>query len=346
VAAAPDADTFRLEFEDSLGLNLGPLRQLIETLLASFAADAGGLPGLADLPLQQRAIVSDQVLTAAQATSTNLVEARLHEQDLQRQLAEGSGFPNSAADIERDVRRTMTTVGVFRAVGSSLDCMAAVVIATARIPRSIRRASFMPLLDLNPADAPSEELRPIWESFRELLDAQATANGDWLRWALEMRHALMHRGRQITPALPREVALPPIALPRRVMQAVFHERSRFDPHFRKRPWLPDLEHLSEDSLDLRDAILAEPASRTVRGLVDATDALIVALATWALPVWENAPEGVQSPAAAWQLEKPRDIEFEGFAPEPLPSDLGTLAISQRDEQRLRLAIRLRDHPEE
>lgn len=110
--------------------------------------------------------------------------------------------------------------------------------------------------------------------------------------------------------------------------------------------MPDIQHLSEDTTNLLDAILGEPVSRTARGLVDATDALVAALAGWAVPLWVQAPADVRSPSAAWQLERPREIDFDGFAPEPLPPNLGGLAISERDAQRFRLAIRLRDHPEE
>jgi hypothetical protein len=346
MAVEEDAEVIQRRFEDGLGLGLTPLRELVDLLFDCFSADAGGLPGLGDLPVRERAVISDQVLMAAQGALTNLVEARIQEGDLQATLADGSRYSSRNVDeVEQEMRQALLVIGLFRAVGSALDCMAAVAIATARLPLSVRRASVTQILGVRPTTAASTELRNVWTELRDLVDRESNTPPDWLRWTLEMRNALMHRGRQLSLSVQRPIDLPDIALPRTAMREVFEDRVRFDRHFRKRPWLPDIEHLADDQVDLTTAMLSEPEARTARGIVDATDRFLAAVAGWAAPLWRRPPPGLSSPTNLWRSEAPQSIAFDGFAPEPFKVDIGGGLVSPRDFERLALAQRLRkgDH---
>ena len=332
----------RRQFISSLGLDVAHTQELGDRLLAAIRAGDGGIPFFADLPLRARAVASDQIVGAARAIEANLVEARLHESNHAAHAADGFGLPATLQDHERAARIGAETVAFFRAIGSTLDCMAALVTGLLRIPQSIRRASFAAIVRLNPADAPSATTRALWSGMKELVDAQAADPPDWLAWTLEMRHALMHRARLLDILVARETDLPPLVLPRRVMAETARDRLRADHHFRRRPWLPDMEHLADQQTRIADAILREPETVTIRGIAASTNELVEACSSWLLGEWPTIEGFVASPVKAWQVEPPRAITFAGFIPDHEMPEVGAMMMSPRDEERVRLAIFVRE----
>jgi hypothetical protein len=102
----------------------------------------------------QRATVSDQIRSAAHGIEENLLEARLHELDVAALVGpHGLPMPYENASINdhlRNDRLEMNTVGFFRAFGSTLDCLAAVLIGVVRIPMSLRFADMAALARFDP----------------------------------------------------------------------------------------------------------------------------------------------------------------------------------------------------
>jgi hypothetical protein len=83
-----------------------------------------------------------------------------------------------------------------------------------------------------------------------------------------MRHALMHRPRHMSFLLPRELAIPQVWLPESAVRPVVEARLRFDPHFRRKPWLPDMRYLADPLLGrLPDAVLGEKGDADCPGLL-------------------------------------------------------------------------------
>jgi hypothetical protein len=122
-------------------------RGLIEQLEHDFsAAEAGyrSLHAIADE--KQRAVVSDQILQSAIAVRQNLVEARLHQRELDGIVGpDGLRFPEGEKikdTLVQDAKIDMAITGSVRALGSALDCLAAVAIGVLRIPSGV----WMPLL--------------------------------------------------------------------------------------------------------------------------------------------------------------------------------------------------------
>ncbi len=338
----PDADQMRREFIANLGVELEHTQQLGDRLLDSVRAENGGFTFFADLPLDARAIASDQVVGAARAVEANLVEARLHESNHGALAAGGFGLPVTLEDHERAARIGAETVAFFRAIGSTLDCMAALLIGLLRVPQSIRRASFTVILRLDPADAASPTLGALWSGLKALVDAHGDDPPDWLRWTLEMRHALMHRARLLDMLVARETDLPQLALPRHVMRDLAVERLRADHHFRRKPWLPDMEHLADGQTRIADAILREPESVTIRGVAASTNTLVEACSRWLLSEWSTIASVVASPADQWRIEPPQTINFAGFVPDHEMPEVRAMMISPRDQERVRLAATVRD----
>jgi hypothetical protein len=336
----PDAVDAYWAYTASLGIQGESLRALDDRLNADFRAADGGYASLGDLPMPQRAVVSDQILVGAQGVIRNLAEARLHEQDINSLLADGVPFAEATPKAHaQSTRVDLSFVGFFRGVGSALDCLAATAIGVLRLPMSIRRASFPGLLSLSDDVARQQ---PAWTAFKELLSRHAEDPPGWLHWTVEMRHALMHRPRLMSLLLPRESAPPVLWLPAPAARLLMRERLRFDPHFRRRPWLPDMQHLADPYLGgLPNAVFGEKATQTTCGCFEAANRLSEAMATLLLEKWDDAEvEALAPPVGPWSLEPPRPIEFNGFVGERLRSDLVAGVISAHDEERVRLAADL------
>lgn len=189
-----DAEAAFWSFVDSIGVRHDRLKALIERLEADFRASHGGYATLEALELPLRAVASDQILGGAQSAIDNLVEACLHKDDASSLLAAGEKMSDAGTvDSWRvQARRDMALIGFFRAMGSTLDCLAASTIGILRLPYSIRRAAFSQLLNL-PNEVADEH--PVWRELADLIYRNANEPTGWLHWALQMRHALMHRPR-------------------------------------------------------------------------------------------------------------------------------------------------------
>lgn len=340
---AANADQKRQEVVARLGVALPHASELAERLLKSISSEAGGLPFFEDLPFHVRAVVSDQLVGAARAIEVNLVEARIHESNRAAIGEGGFGFPVTSADHERAIRYEAEGVAFFRAVGSALDCFAAVVVGLLRVPVSIRRASFGDVLRVDPRNAPDEELKRIWGELRKLIAREANSPTDWLAWTLEMRHAVMHRARLMHILVARPTESLPLALPAQVAAELVRERLRADSHFRRKPWLPDMQHLADAQAVADDAILREPEAVTLRGIADATNRLVELCSACLLDNWAIIEKSdIPSPVGVWLPEAEKEIDFRGFIPDHELPPMSAMVISPRDSERVRLAIRLRE----
>jgi len=338
--AGPDATDVWWSYVASRGVVCSRTRSLVERLEVDFRAADGGYAALHALPMPQRAVVSDQIVGATQAIVRNLIEARLSQEDMAELLQGGATLDDPTHDAQaRDTREDMAFVGFFRGIGSALDNLAAATIGVLRLPRSIRRASFSVILKLNESTV---EEHARWRELRDLVHRHVDDPAGWLMWTLEMRNALMHRPRMMTLSLPRPTRMPPLTLPESVCKHLMRERARWDPPFRRRPWLPDMQHLADPFLgSLTEAVLGETAVQTSTAVFEHTNALIEDAAGFLLDSWSDASViALDPPAGAWALEEPLDIDFSGFASLPFPSDLAGAAISPHDEERVRLAAEL------
>lgn len=335
---------------EALGLRLDETRTLTAALDAGLSADAWGYEQLGGIPDEvQRATVSDQIRAAAHGIEENLVEARLHELHAS-ELIGPHGLPMaythaSINDHLRNDRLEMSTVGFFRAFGSTLDCLAAVLIGAARMPMSLRFADMSKLTQFDPAavgklvpDDVSDEQREAWAELIGLLDDLRRRDpAGWYVWGLEMRNAMLHRGRGVKAFLPRPTSRRLAVVTDTPLPALL----RFDYYLRKRPWLPDLVQLARAD-SVCDVWLYEPVQDTLSGLFECLGSMVVELATWALAQWAAQAESqtYSAPIAAWQLGREPGTDFAGFG-EQRTAEFDAAMVNPSSTEHMRLAEQLR-----
>lgn len=339
------------ELRAALGTSVPDLAQLLATLRNGLTSDAWGFSQLADIAdEEQRAVVSDQVLSAAEGLQDALVDAGISAYEV-RDLTGPNGIAYAARedslnDMLKGQKLRRAVASFFDATGTALDCLAAVLIVVVRMPLSVQRADYYNLITLDTTkDYPkafdvsfSQAQRQIWDDLQaELAAAAGQGPTDWLPWSLEMRNALTHRGRVTDVFMPRKIsgrlALPPSALsqPQR--------NYRYDLHLRSRPWLPGIEQMLAGP-ELPDSWLGEPATTTIDGLRDALATFCERLASWAEAQWVREPYPTFAPPVhRWTLPIPPQISFAGIRPGNTVEISG--AIGGVNEQHLRMAERLR-----
>ncbi len=335
----------------ALGLRLDEAKALTAALDADLSAEAWGYAQLADIGEEvQRTTVSDQIRSAAHGIEENLVEARLHELDVSGLVGpHGLRMPYENASVNdhlRNDRLEMNSVGFFRAFGSTLDCLAAVLIGVVRIPMSLRFADMGALARFDPAatgrlvpDDVSGEQRDAWAELVNLLDdLRRREPAGWYVWGLEVRNAMLHRGRGVRAFLPR----PRTTRLQVVTDTPLPALLRFDYYLRKRPWLPDLVQLARAE-SAGDVWLHEPVQDTLRGLFERLGDMVAELATWALTQWANQAETptYSAPTAAWQLGREPETDFVGFGERRAGAEFDAIMVGPGGVEPLRLAEQLR-----
>ena len=335
----------------ALGLNTPDLDAFRDSLRAGISSSDWGFPELGDIAdVEQRALVSDQFLSAMDGLVDALVDAAISARDVDLHTGpNGLAYPDaqdSLNDMLESESLRRAVADFFDSVGTALDCLAAVLIVVARAPFSIQRADFQQLSALDPAkshansfaDSVPQEQRDLWRQL--LLELQVpTGSGptDWLPWSLEMRNALTHRGRITNVYMPRristKIAVPPTSAP--------HKLYRYDLHLRSRPWLPAIEGMLAGG-NLPASWLDEPAGRTIAGLRDELVAYAERLMRWARDHREpSVQQGLVSPIPRWVLPPAPQLQFDGVRPGGTTPIAG--AIGGINEEHMRLAERLRRH---
>jgi hypothetical protein len=328
------------------------LAALSARLAVDFSADAFGFSQLVGLEgeLQTKAVVSDQLLSSVDAVTVNLVEARLHERSFAEIVGpNGRGMPDPDRpdDDLALLELGMHLTGFFRALGSTMDCLAAAIVVVARLPEPVARADQSSFGRLLERAKTTEALDALGAAIRSSSEAEPAG---WLEWTAEMRNNVVHRARQLEVWLPASGSRtgPRFVVPTR-RQA--HELMRVRPHLRRQPWLPDMEALSRPGT-VGGAWLPEPATITLPRLSERTNEMAEAVAYELLRLWDrtavNAGElpapanewARATPRPAWRVEKAE--QFVGSEPEYWTPPLSVIRMSPRDAARAELAERLRN----
>jgi hypothetical protein len=339
----------------SIDTKVAALDALAARLASELSVEGAGLAQLGDLAdRRQRAVVGDILIASVDGVEANLREASEHAALLDALAGpNGRAMPDPAHPEEvqamRDTDREL--VGVFRAAGSALDCLAAVTIVALRLPVSIKRASAEALGGLTERAVEAEGDESFcWTRSAEAFEAARGAGEDgWYEWMLEMRNAVIHRARQLRVWLPRPSGHRPGATQLLVHSELPASRlMRYELHLRRSPWLADLDSLSSAGA-VSDNWLIEPATGTVRGMLARLVAMVEEMGGSILETWEEVAAGsrrLAAPAQAWRLDPPsrRAREEAGFAgfdtSYPVPPPNAVIA-SPREAVRAEIAEALR-----
>ena len=340
-----------------LGLDVDRISSLARRLESDFSADTYGFALFADdLDRRSRAHRSDETVRSAWAIARNLMETRLHEQDLATAVGDGLRIARPGKELDDSLRQTNVDrhiVGFFRAFGSTLDTLAAAAVGVLRVPFSITRASFNHLTDLRgtaPNEASSAQ-RTAWADLHDLLDDHRGKEPEhWLRFSLDYRNSVVHRARPLAMNVPMsdDSSAGLIVVTNDPVGAAL-SRGRFQPHLRRRPWSPDLDDLIE-SRSVDDIWLGEPACITLSGLRSHLNELVEDAVGLLMDRWHRAGLGDIRLDHFAERKPPRPAvspgySFRGFAEH---AELGgSKMVTQRHEiERVKLANRLRDEMRE
>lgn len=165
----------------------------------------------------RRILIADQLYCCTVSVAGNMTEAALHwlefldavDRDSARfadavQIENGRPIisaprPHSALDQLAPELVRVHYAGIVRALASALDCLAGVVIGVAALPMSILRADFDKARNnLNRIAGAANDGEKMQAQFGAMLEAAIAAAGPpgWLKWTLDLRNMLVHRGRR------------------------------------------------------------------------------------------------------------------------------------------------------
>ena len=348
------AEEARWDVLEDCGIETARLRPLVEQLDCNFFADDGGYRQLhAISDEEQRAVVSDQISQSIFAVSENLLEARLHQRQLEEIVGpEGVKFPDQAAakdTVYRGAEMDMAITGCVRAMGSTLDCLAATAIGVMRIPSSITTASFGRLAtftESKKAQGGTELQRRAWQDWTRLVAIhEALPPTGWFDWLLGMRNLNIHRGRQVHILLQRlkESDTPQMIVFDSDPVGLERQAARFDLYLRNRPDLPDMQDLISVSHD-SDLWVYEAATITLPGIFKLVNNLVEEAAHFLLSWWNYAGRKSAQfppPAKEWNLGAATAAGFDGILGNQQRYPVAYGIASPRLAERLKLAQNLR-----
>lgn len=342
-----------LRLNRELGVELSALEALREAFAAEYSTETWGFARYASMPSPRaRAISSDMVLSSAEAVAVAAREMALHERAFTRLLGpNGRTMPGPHTSDEEYAELhelPLHSAGALRAFGSVFDCLAAVAIGVTGARSSIHRASATDLfksLSVG-ADAPAAQMQAAQRVDGAIATAMAQPPDGWAQWALEMRNSVVHRARLLQTWLNRPGRRPGQT------PLIIHTGQplvslvRSEPHFRRTPWLPDMDALAAPH-PINGLWLSEPIQLTLQGLRKQMVAAVDGVAASLLEVWQQDCAGWHWPADAWSGEPRPNARlaaakaFAGFDPDyPVPPP-GFISMHPRSAARAHLAERLR-----
>ncbi len=286
------------------------------------------------LDTPRRILISDQLVVCLQSVAHNMNEARLHALELHaasdtatalasKRFRGGPRKPLPPATAPLEIAELEVGVhlgGFLRAVGSVLDCLAAVIIGVAAIPKPIFRADFKVLTEKYFSKVPTRlpsGTRTLHLELGSDLQARIAAVGpkNWLTWALEFRNMLVHRGRHITRKYVQANESPIVTS---TGEATFTAKVihllPIDPGRAEVEVFRDAPHHA--------LMLTEDAATTVEGISASTLALLEGTCRRLLEIWlarRSTPDLHPQPMQQWPDVNPSPMaNFGGYAPESVP----------------------------
>ena len=351
----PEGQSGLTAFAAALGVQVDEILALYDQIFGDLDVVALGVGWWAPHPGDARRIlISDYLVQAIYATATNLVEARLHLLEAQHAMEnEGKGSryaglkvregilspnilqPGCARDQLDGYMSKLHIGGLFRALGSALDCLGASIIGVLALPSEIVKADFkrarraLQKAVANDASKGGKLRQDFLSDLDEVIGSSGPDN--WLEWVLGMRNTYVHRARRyqlvsvkIDAPLVGPDGNPFPVQTRRLQLPNDPERS-------------DIEVFLDTS---RDPILPEYVRTSVHGAFECTTELVRSSFVWLRNCWDQRrqdPQLLVQPRAQWPSHPRATTPFQGFGPAESPFDPGSLTANPAFLQRLRAA---------
>lgn len=343
--AAPYLDDGRSPddwFAEQLGVQIESARLLVSQLVMDLDSSTLGLHWMAPQPgTRRRILISDHILQCAASVETNVVEAELHRLELADASERDSDrFVGAVQAGDRHARikmpervsalddlqarlRELHAAGLFRAIGSALDCLGAVIVGLLAFPRPLLRTGLNDArraLEYTP-DPPYERGDVLRHEFaRGLSDAIAAAGpAGWLDWAVDYRNMLVHRGRRFEMAqfMPVGGQLHGVQGETFVPVRVVHQLAR-DPACSDMEAFVALSKTHVLAPTSVKPVLEEPGSVTLEALVQSVSFVLARACELLLEVLEARrvdPAVFDQPSSQWASVPSGPLDrFDGYEP--------------------------------
>jgi hypothetical protein len=315
-------------YKAALGVEIPLVLKLRDAIYNDLDESSFGIGWWKEPDQARRIFISDYLVSCAWTIETNLVEGRLHllealgfADEHRRQMADSVKVegrlvtmqvptPKSAADEVTLDLMALHVGGLFRAVGSVLDCLGGLAVGVLALSSRLYKA------DLDRARAAIDKVLKaqddpggLRQSFLTRLDEAIVGAGPagWLEWATAYRNMLVHRGRRLNQNMlvPKPSLLRPDGS-RIVRTDVVHLLMR-DPE------RSDMETLVDGLV----ATLTESAELTMSELFKSTVWFAEQVARSLLEAWEARranPSLLVQPRSQWP-DVPRPAgTFQGYEP--------------------------------
>jgi hypothetical protein len=335
-------------FADAIGVDVSETLALHDQIFDDLDESKFGIGWWAPHPgASRRILISDHLVQSVLSVGVNIVEARLHLLEAVNAMddaARPSKFaglrfqngiprpnipaPGCAADELSGYLAKLHVVGLFRALGSALDCLGATLIGALALPTDIVRA------DLKRARRVlSKQRDTLRTKFDALLHEAERAAGpeNWLDWVVGMRNMYVHRPRR--HQLYQVTIDAPLVHPDGRPIPVQHQHLQLP----NDPERSDIEVLLDTS---GFPVLEERALTSMHGAFDATDYLVKTACRGLRDLWERRrqePELLEQPTEQWPHGVGDRTPFAGFAPGQSPFDPASLTSNAAFLTRLKAA---------
>lgn len=315
-------ESFDNRFYSAIGADIPSAEKLANEILNDLDTNTFGINWWTNLPVQERILIGDYLYQCATSIETNIVEAKLHllewidsnekNSEYTSALLTNKTFPQSPIEELYRKLEELHVCGFFRAIGSSLDCVGALIIGILALPlrkqKSLRKSDIKmaeeALSDISDSGGMKTELQL---EFRDFFSQAKLSVGptDWLEWSDQNRNMYVHRGRRIiqSTVTPRK----PILYDARGQEIL---RFKSTMHLAKYPDRSDAEAFIKGA----DVNLSENAEDTLKGVFKSCRNLIEILTEKLLSIWQvrrNDPSILEQPEKHWD-SKIKSCNFNGY----------------------------------
>lgn len=335
------------QYDDSVRAGTKAAHALAALIAGDLDPDTTGISWWTELMnAEARGWLSHYLVGTARAVATNLQDAAFHLDRYQdavnrenifyaRRVRAVRGFPDMRTRNSLDALRSASIeadlVGFFRAAGSVLDTLAAVVIGTAALNINIVTASWATLNTDDHADSYPRTSGPKASKLRRALADPATEGGaqqdqllkavraamkaagppGWDSWTLAMRNSLVHRARWTSFYIQADPRKPEAGL------------------FRPLPRQPELAegHEIQSKNRLFDVMLSEDAATTMTGTIASIVPVVQAVTEACSRLWKlrrRRTSLLDQPCGDW-MPRPAPA-FPGYAPNSIGHALSKATV--------------------
>ena len=314
-------------FKKAIGVSTPNTDLLVDEVAQDLDQRTNGIQWWMNLPLHERILISDYLYQSITTIDTNLVEAKLHflewldTRDHQNQRIANAVFLDSRGDLSVKTPaftspydhvphrlQDLHLAGFLRSIGSTLDCLAATIVAVLGLPNKMRRSGIGNTLDrLQKVDktlGAGAELQANFYTF--FVEARNSCGpNDWLDWADQYRNVFVHRGRRIV--YQELTQRKPIILDTSARPLIRTDEISHLPKY------PDRSEI-EAFIKSKDVVLNENAEITLSGILNSTCTLVEKVSIELRRIWlirRQSPLLIEQPIAQWS-DLPKQCSFTGY----------------------------------